>query len=293
MNELHQEQIGREVVIKPLKQPLPAGRTLEQVWRHYVVETELARRLKESDAEQRKRLLSTMYDELFSQVPDHPRLTRRNSEQLTEQANRVKEGLFGRFLTSDRVALEIAPGDCRFAAKVAPRVKKLFGLDISDQRESGRSWPSNFSLITYDGESVYGISPGSIDVAYSDQLLEHLHPEDTAAHLRLVHSLLKPGGQYIIVTPHAATGPWDVSRFFSDEPEGFHLKEWTYSELKVYLTRAGYVRVKALYKKKRLVVSVPMGVYESVERMLSSLPRSIQRIVARYLTPMVYCIAYK
>jgi SAM-dependent methyltransferase len=266
---------------------------LEQVWRHYVVEKDIAQRLKDSDARQRKAILSTMYDELFAKVPDHPRLTRRVSAEMTGSANRAKEAFFARFLTADCVALEFAPGDCCFAEMMAPRVKKLFGLDISDQREQGRPWPENFELVIYDGQSVEGIDAGSIDVVYSDQLLEHLHPDDAAAHLRLVRSLLRPGGCYVIVTPHAVTGPWDVSRYFSDVPEGFHLKEWTYAELEGYLTDAGYSRLKALYKKKMFVFTVPMPIYRLIERFLDSLPRRFARRAARYLAPTVYCVAYK
>ena len=33
--------------------------------------------------------------------------------------------------------------------------------------------------------------------------------------------ILTAGGVYLIRTPHAFTGPHDVSKYFCDEPEGF------------------------------------------------------------------------
>ena len=80
-------------------------------------------------------------------------------------------------------------------------------------------------LVTIDEESL--------DIVFSDQLIEHFHPEETELHFRLVNRILKKGGKYIFRTPHALTGPHDISKYFCDEPEGFHLKEWTFSELNI------------------------------------------------------------
>jgi len=95
--------------VKPLKQPLPTGRTLEQVWHHYRVEAEIAQRLKTVTKEQRRHLLGTMYDDLFARVPDHPRLTRRVDPALTAESIRASLLMFGRFVSRESVAVEFAP----------------------------------------------------------------------------------------------------------------------------------------------------------------------------------------
>lgn len=279
--------------MKPLKHPLPPGRTHEQVWRHYEVESDLARQLKQADREERKQIFEVMYDRLFSACPDHPRLTRRSDSSVTAAANREKMAWYGRFYRPDRVVAEFAPGDCEFSRISAPHVRKMYGIDISDQRKHDVEWPSNFELVVYDGYSLPQIAPESVDVVFSDQFLEHLHPDDASAHLALAHRILKKGGCYVIRTPHAQSGPWDVSRYFSDVAEGFHLKEWTYTDLSDELRRHGYSKVDAVWSKKRMNVRVPLSAYRIAERVAKGLSKDIIRPVANYLAPMVYCVAWK
>lgn len=280
--------------MKPLKSPLPPGRSVESVWRHYQVETDIAMRLKTTDRAGRRAIFATMYDELFSAVPDHPRLMRRADAEFTAAANADKWRTFGPFLDGAGVALEFAPGDCEFARSVvAPKVGKIYGLDISDQRRPGSVSPPNFELMLYDGYSFPPIARGSVDVVYSDQLLEHLHPEDAEDHLLLVREMLRPGGKYIIRTPHAHNGPWDVSRYFSDTPEGFHLKEWTYGELAMTLRRLGYLKVQPIWSKRSLSIGVPLPVFRAIEFFGKRMDRRTFRPIARYVAPALICVASK
>src|SRR5690606_38036388 len=99
-----------------------------------LVEKSLAERLKRSTREEGTHIFSTMYDELFRQVPDHPRLTRRQSDQLTHIATRRKLSAVRKLLGKSSVFLEFAPGDCRFAFEAAKHVQHVYGVDISDQR---------------------------------------------------------------------------------------------------------------------------------------------------------------
>jgi SAM-dependent methyltransferase len=279
--------------MKELKHPLPPGRTLEQLWNHYQVEAALANRLKAANRAGRRPIFETMYAELFAAVPDHPRLTVRADPQLTEVANRAKMNVLRPWIDSESVVVEFASGDCEFTAALAPHVKRAIGVDISDQRAQGRAWPANFELIVYDGDSLPQVAPGTIDVIVSFQFLEHLHPDDAMSHLELAYSLLKPGGCYVIETPHAATGPWDVSRYFSDEPEGFHLKEWTFGELRTCLRRIGYSKVRAACAKRGLNLPVPYAYFTGVEFILRRIKRSVAQKIGRPLVPMVLCAAYK
>lgn len=275
------------------KHKLPPGRTAEQVWHHYEVESALARQLMAADRGERRQIFESMYDTLFDEVPDHPRLTQRDDPAQRAAANRQKMSAFGRYFTRESRVVEFAPGDCEFAAEVAPRVKSVQGVDICDQRREGREWPGNFELIVYDGFELPQIAPGSIDAVFSDQFLEHLHPEDAEAHLLLVKNILRPGGVYVIRTPHALSGPWDVSRYFSDVAEGFHLKEWTYRELAQTLRRLGYSGVQPLWSKRGRTVGVPLPVYRGLEAMGERMSRATFRRLAKYAVPMVFCVASK
>jgi SAM-dependent methyltransferase len=70
--------------------------------------------------------------------------------------------------------------------------------------------------------------------------LEHLHPDDIQPHLQLAHRLLKPGGVYVIWTPHRFSGPHDISAHFGDTLDCFHFQEWTVASMSKELRQAGF-----------------------------------------------------
>ena len=119
--------------------------------------------------------------------------------------------------------------------------------------------------MVYDGYTL-PLDDACHDVVFSDQLIEHLHPEDTELHFGLVHRLLAPGGTYLFRTPHALCGPHDVSRWFSDTPQGFHLKEWT---------------------SLALAANGHLWLVTALEAALCRLPARLRRRVSRWLLPNV------
>jgi len=134
-----------------LKKKLPSNRTFEQIRNHYEVERAIATRLKKTIREGRKIIYQTMYDELFKQVPDHPRLKRREDPEMTALASQNKLKLIEKFIDKSTIFVEFAPGDCRFAINICNRVRFVYGVDISDQRGQLDNVPDNFELIIYDG----------------------------------------------------------------------------------------------------------------------------------------------
>lgn len=288
-------RIGGDASALELRRPLPAGRTLEQLKNHYLVEKAIAQKLMRSTRDERKKIYATMYDELFARVPDHPRLSRRADSGATSTENGVKLDLVGRFLDKSKVFLEYAPGDCRFAIDVATRVKHAYGLDISDQRRPGEQTPDNFELVIYDGYQLDAIPDGSVDVIFSDQLIEHFHPDDTRLHFELAHRLLKDGGIYVFRTPHILKGPHDVSMYFSDVPECFHLKEWTYREIRKLLLEIGYSAFRSWQYRYRTGTAyrLPYAYFAVVEAVLSPFPRRRIRRLAQFLLPQLYGVAVK
>ncbi len=117
-------------------------------------------------------------------------------------------------------------------------------------------------------------SDHSFDVAISMQLLEHLHPDDVHTHFSEVYRVLKPKGKYIVETPNKYVGPGDVSRFFSEVPEGFHLGEYSIYDLcKIVHQNKFHHSEVLLWKKKRLSEKRAL----LLERLWSFLPKSIRR----------------
>ena len=80
----------------------------------------------------------------------------------------------------------------------------------------------------------------TINVVYSHQVIEHLHPDDAVTHLQEVYRVLSPGGAYICATPNRLNGPHDISKYFDREATGFHLKEYTTTELYGLFRQEGF-----------------------------------------------------
>lgn len=254
---------------------LPDATGLEQARAHFAVERELADRLRHSTRAERTELFRTLYAELFARVPQHARLLRRGNAEETTRAIASQFRLLQPHLPGVKTFLEFAPGDCRLAWKVCGRVPEVLAVDISDQT-GGAPAPQNFRLMIYDGYRL-DLPDQSVDLIFSYQFIEHIHPDDTQLHLELAYRLLRPGGKYVFATPHRYSGPHDISRRFSDEPRGFHLKEWTYRELAALARSVGFSRCHT-YRFGRVRESVVVNqLTYGAELALSPWPRRLRR----------------
>lgn len=216
------------------------SRSPERLRHHYDVERELAARMRTSNREERTELFKILYTELFERVPDHPRLTRRETPEQSRINVEKQFRLIAPHLQPEMTLLEIAPGDCRLSLEATRHCAHVIGADISDQRDPDESFPGNFEMIVYDGYQLDSLPDASVDIIFSYQFLEHLHPDDVPLHLDLVHRLLKPGGLYILDTPHRYSGPHDISRLFGGKLDCFHFQEWTIGGLKKTLGNHGF-----------------------------------------------------
>lgn len=166
--------------------------------------------------------------------------------------------------------------------EVAKRTDRVIALDVSKEFAHALGpIPSNVELVLTDGVSV-PILANSIDIAYSSQLMEHLHPDDAQEQLKGIYRALKPGGIYICNTPHRFNGPHDISAFFDREATGFHLKEYTNKELSVLFKKTGFHKIYSLTGAKGYVLSLPLWPIIGLEKLLVSLPSSLRRNVARF-----------
>lgn len=261
--------------------------------RHYEVEKELAARLIAATREQRPNIYRTMYQELFERVPEHSRLAERMSPADIEIGLERQIRMVAPYLSSDIDLLEFAPGTSRFAYRVAKKVRSVMAADISDQRTGDVIPPDNFRHIIYDGYHL-DLPEESSDIVFSNQFIEHIHPDDVLLHFQLAFRMLRPGGRYIFSTPHLYMGPWDVSEGFSDIAEGFHLKEWTCRELQNVLHNAGFRKTDILIWVKGKPVTVPMQwLYLVLEDIVGKFGRTIRRKLSRYLFTQILFTAVK
>jgi len=263
------------------------SRSPERVRHHYEVERELAARMRGATRETRTELFKTLYTELFERVPDHPRLTRRETMQESE-ANTEKQLrlLEPHFRDREATLLEIAPGDCRLGYAASALCENVIGVDISDQRAADEQSPVNFQLIVYDGYEL-DLPDESVDIAFSYQFLEHLHPDDVEPHFDLIYRLLKSGGVYVFDTPHRYSGPHDISRFFGDSLDCFHFQEWTYREMRVLAEKHGFSDTW-FHRRGEIRYSLLLNtINDFAESLIGVLPGSIRKKIAARLFPAV------
>lgn len=262
-----------------LKREPRAGRSAQGLRHHYEVEKALAARVRAAPREERAHMMPALYEELFRRVPDHPRLTRKRTREAMERAVALQTQFLSRFLRADATLLEIGPGDGAFAFAAAKRVRQVYGVDVTDALIGDAVAPANFRLFVSDGVSV-PVPPASVDIAYSNQLMEHLHPDDARAQLDHIFRAIAPGGVYVCVTPNRLDGPHDASRLFAEEAECFHLKEYTVGELDALFRATGFRRVDAYMRTRGMWLPVPVALIRAAEAALERLPAKLRRALA-------------
>jgi SAM-dependent methyltransferase len=254
--------------------------TAALIKQHYDIERALADRLRSASREERRSLYTALYDELFQRVPHHPQTQRKADPVASAREISRKMNLVGPYLRADCTYLEVGPGDCAFACEVARRVAKVYAVDVSPEISKAQSPPPNFNLIISDGCSI-PVPPASVTVAYSNQLMEHLHPDDALAQLQEIYKALAPGSVYICITPNRYSGPHDVSQHFDEVATGFHLKEYSYAELVALFRQIGFSRFTGYFGGKGFYIRCPLALLLFAEKALSWLSFSWRKPLAR------------
>lgn len=266
-------------------------RTLEQIIEHYEIEKKLAARLRNSTRQERQTLYKSIYNELFISVPHHPQLARKVSLQESEKKVDYEMRFLQPFLKSDSIFLEVGPGDCALSFRVSNFVKEVYAIDVSDEIFKNLDPCPNVTLILSNGTDI-PVPLNSVDLAYSNNLIEHIHPDDTMEQLDNIYKVLAPGGVYICITPNRLTGPHDVSRDFDTIATGFHLKEYTVTELQHMFRKVGFSRIRVYLQIRKFSISIPVFYSMFCEKTLSALPISLRKLIAS-VRPVTWLLGIK
>jgi SAM-dependent methyltransferase len=262
------------------KLPKSEKRTPEQIREHYETEKELADRLRKAPKQERLYLYPSLYDELYRRVPLHPQLTRKSSLTGTTTMVGLQMRFLRSFLNQEITFLEVGPGDCALSFEASKFVKQVYAVDVSKEITKASTLPANFQLLLSDGCSV-PVPPNSINLAYSYNFIEHLHPDDAFDQLQHIYTALIPGGMYICITPNRLTGPHDVSKYFDEFATCFHLKEYTTLELNNLFGKVGFSRVRAYIGAKGKYIGFPVLPIALCELLLDKLRYVVRKITAR------------
>jgi SAM-dependent methyltransferase len=244
-------------------------------------ETRIAARLRNATRNERMRLYNEVYSayfEAFLKVP--------GSAQDNSGSNVAYELAFAkRFVSSDSIVAEIGPGQCEFAIALAAYCKCIYAVDVTDQ-SPGESRPANFRHVLTNGIQI-PLPEDSVDMVISNQLMEHLHPDDAADQLQEVFRILRPGGSYICMTPNRLHGPHDSSARFDDLPcpivdgtfvaNGLHLKEYTNLELFQLFRSAGFRRTRHFAGARGVYFKFPANAMILAERWARRIPLKLRK----------------
>jgi SAM-dependent methyltransferase len=215
---------------------------------HWRTERNLARELLNAPPADRWQTFERCYTELYSRFSWINQPRNEKSDLFTYQRRRAFAHLVG---SSPKDIYEVGSGAGELIAYLASFGHQCKATEIT--RERGQKHLANETKVTWgvsDGVHLDQFErPDSYDVVISDQVIEHLHPDDLLAHLNGVRTILRPNGRYIFATPHYWYGPWDISSVFRcSRPVGVHLKEYGYRNLKNAVQSAGFRDVAAVFR---------------------------------------------
>jgi len=230
----------------------------EEVRQRYTMERQLAAQIRSALPSEREAAVASAYAAYFRRFPFV------RAEDHLDMGTTPGKLAFLRCLLRDSTRiLEIGCGYGGTLRALAGEREGCVGLDvagalISKAREQGKVAFVAGSAVRFDAGEA------SFDAAFSIDLVEHLHPDDLPAHLASVRRALRPGGCYTVMTPHRATGPHDVSRYFERAAAGLHLREYSYAELGRLAKAAGFRGLTAPLLPLRLAVVAPALVRRSL-----------------------------
>ena len=251
-----------------VRRALNDARAADRIIEHYVLERQLSDQLRCAAPESRSATYTEVYKKLFASLPDHPQQDPNSGHpaRVDAQLRAIK-----RHVEPGAIFLELGCGDAALGFAAAGKFSTVYGLDVTDALVDFASAPRNFTFLHTSGTNV-PLPAATVDFAYSNQLLEHLHPEDAAEQLQEVRRVLKPGGLYMCVTPSRVSGPHDVSCYFDYEATCLHLREYDYQALRTLFREAGFQSISCRALLRGLELRLPYSVIRTLECSMLMLP---------------------
>lgn len=261
-----------------MPQPIPPWehRSIDELRRQFDIERELAQRLR--DAADRGGLYSSVYEEFLRRVPHYRE--EQHDQAAMDALVALQLRLLDPFLASRPRFLEVGGAGGALTSELSRRLPRVIAIEAAAPDTAP---PPNVEVIVTDSPP-YPLPDGCVDLAFSSHVIEHLVPADAFFHLREMRRLLAPYGQYVCVTPNRLWGPHDVSRYFTDRPEGLHLREYTHNALIRLMKKAGFQSCRAIARLGTTGDRPSHLVTRSVEALLAPVPPAQRRSLLQKLS---------
>jgi SAM-dependent methyltransferase len=217
---------------------------IDEVRRHLDLERRLTEQLLATTADQRWSVFEQCYSTIYAELP-----------WLVDVGSTIDDDRWARLIgPPPKRIYEVGSGHGELARALARRGYDVTATDISRARGGDRAAAPRLAWGVTDGVHLAQFAaPASVDAVITSQVIEHLHPDDVREHFRGAFALLRPGGRYVFATPHALTGPHDVSQVVgADHPFGMHLREYDVATLVEMARTAGFGRIRSVATLPRL-----------------------------------------
>ncbi len=223
------------------------------------------------EKDQAKREL--LYQEFYSKLLQFYGRNASNSDVVDHIRSKDPQvRLFGSDLKNKSI-IDFGCGEGSFLLNIRENLpyKSLTGVDVYIP-ESLKNHPDiefiSSGIIHFKSSKQY-------EVAFSDNVIEHLSPMDLKDHLKSVYDSLVPGGHFILVMPNRLFGPSDITRILDNSSsgktpaQGGHLNESSYSEMVESLQEAGFRNFKTVLPIPKLKYGIFKNVRIGVDWILN------------------------
>jgi hypothetical protein len=202
-------------------------------------------------------------------------LRRRTAERATpvsavQPSSPAPLQLLSRFVTRDSAFLEVAATDCSLSLSLADSVRRVYAIARSAVIIGTQRLPANFHLIAAEGNCL-PVPQASIDVAYSNGLVDQLDAEQTCEQLANVQRALTRGGVFICCARNRLLGARDGS---SAQAGNRAAPPHTFSELRTLLRKVGFRTVAQSARWAGKNVTLPGALAQLLELGVGTLHRS-------------------
>lgn len=226
--------------------------TTFQEWRlhHYETEKQYARQILETPkgSEERRVLFQQAYSDVIGNIIEQYQ-PGGGETNYTDTVVAIVKSLLPSSRKRSAKIFDLGCGSGHLLIALVKDGYDVYGIDVSEASiEEAKLDLSPFdkSDRVRHGDILDYDPPAKFDVIVMDNVIEHLVPDETPDILAKCYEMLDHEGYLVVLTPHSFSGPHDVSKYFvpfGAKAEGFHLKEFSFTDMNQFLSNAGFQEV--------------------------------------------------
>ena len=193
----------------------------------------------QSEEEAKRKVLFTLKSKIFKE----------RFEEEFEETGKKEANIILKYVNTNAVVLDLGCGVGRVSKYLAPHVKELHGVDVSEKMiqfaKDNCDKLKNVYFKVNNGRDLSLYRDSMFDFVYSLLMLQHLKKEDAFKYINEVYRVLKNGGRGLFQFPdkHASIY-WICSLYNLIDRKPSKMRLYTEREAKKALKEAGFDNMK-------------------------------------------------